>query len=270
MVDEKNLEDESTEMATPHGVRDPWEEEETPLPQRTPLPLSENEEDETTPIPQTGVTLGSIRDRFASGILDLIVLGYFYLGFLLVYNFIVWRQLLRPIPVQGTHAYVFHGISLLFAFLYFFIAEGVFFTSLGKFFARLSVRRITGEGASLLQVAVRNILRPLDYLLSVFPTWMLLEKLPRRQRVGDLLAGTVVTKHLSRPPRPANVSGTTASATLRLLAGAVDLAFSAAFVGGFALFIDYKRPVFSFLVLILLPLVYLAWHLAWEGIFKTT
>ena len=271
MADEKHLDDESTEMATPYGEKDPWEEEETPLPQRAVLPaIEEIEEDELTPIPQTGLVLGSIRDRFASGVFDLLVLGYLYLGFLLAYNFIVWRQFLRPIPVQGTHAYLFHSLYLLFAFLYFFIAEGVFFTSLGKFFARLSVRRPTGEGASLMQVALRNILRPLDYLLSVSPTWMLLEKLPRRQRLGDLLAGTLVTKHLSRAPRPAHVSGKTASATLRLLAGAIDFCFSAAFVGGFALFIDYKRPVFSFLIVSLLPLVYLAWHLAWEGLFKTT
>ncbi len=277
MADEKKLDDEATEMATPHGlegVDDLFEDEPTPVPQKIDLPEEEDpwetEPEEERPIPQTGGVLASLRDRFAAGVLDLLMLGYLYFGFLLGYNFIVWRQLLRPIPTSGSHLYIFHGLFLLIAFLYFFISEGVFFTSFGKFFARLSVRKKNGEGASLWQVALRTILRPIDYFLAAAPLWMLLEKWPQKQRLGDIVAGTVVTKHLSRAPTTINTSGKTASATVRLLSGIIDLSLSLGFIGGFALFIDYKRPVFSFLLVCLLPLIYLAWHLAWEGVFKTT
>lgn len=253
--------DETTEMANDEELQAILEET-TPVPGRFP-------EDEVTPIPETGLNLGTLKDRIAAGFLDLLVLGYLYWGCLLAYNFVVWRQLLRPFPV-GTHALVFHALFGLTAFLYFFVSEGVFFTSLGKFFARLSVRSATGEAPSLLAVAIRNLLRPLDYLLLVLPTWVLLEKTARRQRLGDWLARTAVMRHYGRAPTRLVVGGQTASASLRMAAGVIDFLFAAAWIGGILLFVDYQRPVFSFLLFLLVPVFYLIWHVGWDALFQTT
>ena len=261
MADEK---DETTDMATPEEMQEVLDDE-TPLPSR-----QEIEEEEVTPVPQTGLNLATLRDRIAAGIFDALMMGYLYLGLLLGYNYVVFRQLLRPIPTQGTHAIVFNSLFLLFGFLYFFISEFVFYTSLGKFFCHLSVRNKMGEGATLFQVALRNILRPLDTLLLIFPTWIFLEKTPKRQRLGDLLAGTVIMKHYSSGATRLPVLGRTASGTLRLISGTIDLVFALGWMGGIALFIDYQRPVLSFLVTLLLPFFYLLWHVVWETVFQTT
>lgn len=260
MADEEltNPQEEATEMVAPENLPDAFEE-----------PRNEGEE-ENTPSAQPGFRIASLRDRAASGFFDLLVLFYVYTGTFLVYNYIVWREWLRPFPAQSGHLYIFHAVFLLLCFLYFFISEGVFFTSLGKFFGRLSVRTKNGETASLIAVIVRNLLRPLDYLLLIWPTWILLEKTPQRRRLGDLLAGTAVYKHPSRPSRHWTAAENTASATVRLLSGFIDFLLSAAWIGGICLLIDYQRPLFSCLVILLLPIFYLLWNLLWEALFNTT
>lgn len=264
--DQTNHDDEATEMVSPEEMRHTLEDE----PITHTLAQREEEEEEVTPISQGGFRIASLRDRMASGLFDLLVLFYIYFGTLFAYNFIVWRQLLRPFPAQGNHIYILHAIFLLFCFLYFFISEGIFFTSLGKFSSRLSVHKKNGASASLFSIAVRNFFRPLDYLFLILPTWILLEKLPKRQRIGDLVAGTVVQKHVRRASQHFTVTGNTASGTVRLIAGAIDLAFSLAWMGGICLLIDYQRPIFSFLVILLLPLFYLLWNISWECLFNTT
>ena len=275
MADEKNLiDDEATEMASPEEFKEVFDEVTPPQPEKefdtnTLANIENFPEEEATPLPRTGLNVASIKDRAAAGLLDILALGYLYWGCLLGYNTLVWGELLRPFPKEG-HAIIFHTIFTLLAFLYFFVSEGAFFTSLGKFFAVLSVRNREVGQASLLSIAIRNFLRPIDYLFLFFPTWVLLEKSSNKQRLGDFVAGTVVMKHYARAPQRVRVSGNSASATVRLLTGFIDLLFSAAFIGGLLLFIDYKRPIFSFLILLLTPLFYLLWHLMWEGLFQTT
>lgn len=266
MPDDEKLEE--TEMAF---------EEETPLPAieesgggTDTLAEREAQEDEPTPIPQTGLNIGHLRDRAAAALFDILILGYLYAASSLVYNFIVWRELLRPLPWYGNHGLIFHLLFGLIFFLYFFIQEGVFFTTLGKLLARLSVRDSMGRPAGLLAVAVRNLLRPVDLLLACLPLWFLMEKLPHQQRLGDLAASTVVMKHYKRAPKRLPVAGYTASATLRLIAGSIDFGFVLCWMGGLVLFVDYAKPLWSLMVLGAVPLFYLAWYLVWEGMFNTS
>lgn len=248
-------------------------DESTPLPQRevsdTKTKAEEISEEEATPIP-TGLNIGTLRDRVASALFDLFLLGYLYVATALGYNFLVWREMFRPIPFGGNHGLIFHSLFGLLLFLYFFISEGVFFTSPGKFLARLSVRDPFGRPASLLSIAIRNFLRPIDLILGIFPLWLLLEKSSNQQRLGDLLAGTIVMKHLGRAPQRIPVTGYTASGSLRLLTGMFDLVLAIAWIGGFLLWIDHDRPVLSLLVIGLIPIAYFFWHMMWEGWFQTT
>ncbi|MBI4223883.1 MAG: RDD family protein [Deltaproteobacteria bacterium] len=253
-------------------------EENTPLPSfeksgwetDAPAQRAVPDEEEPTPLPPTGLNIGHLRDRAAAALFDILLLGYLYAGGALVYNFIVWRELLRPLPWSGNHGFIFHLLFGLLFFLYFFIQEGVFFTTIGKLFARLSVRDTMGRPAGLLAVAVRNLLRPIDLLLAGLPLWFLLEKFPHQQRLGDLAAGTVVMKHFKRAPKRLPVAGYTASASLRLIAGMIDLCFALFWIGGVVLFVDDAEPLFSLMVLAAVPVFYLIWHLVWEGMLQTS
>ncbi|OGQ44692.1 MAG: hypothetical protein A3H42_05135 [Deltaproteobacteria bacterium RIFCSPLOWO2_02_FULL_46_8] len=260
MADENQTNpDDATELASPEFTNTlaKWEAE-------------DKEEEEVTPISQVGFRVASLRDRMASGLFDFLVLFYIYFGALLGYNYVIWREFLRPFPAQSNHVTIFHAIFVLFCFLYFFVSEGVFFTSLGKFFSRLSVTKKNGESPSLFAIILRNFFRPLDYLFLILPTWILLEKLKLRQRIGDIIAGTTVQKHRCAPSQHFTLFGNTASATVRLITGTIDLLFSMAWIGGICLLIDYQRPIFSFLVILLIPLFYLLWHVTWETLFNTT
>lgn len=217
-----------------------------------------------------GLYLGPLRDRIAASLIDLLALAYLYWGTFFIYNVIGWHEFLRPLHTQGKHAILFHAIFLFLCFLYFFVSEGVFFTTFGKFFCRLSVRNKKGEPASLLAIVVRTLIRPVDYVLSFGPTWMLLEKTPWQQRLGDLLSGTVVMQPPARAPARLAVEGKIASGSARAVIALFDLALLAAWLAGFGLWIDFKRPEYSFLIVLLAPVIYLIWNIVWDGFFHGT
>jgi len=79
------------------------------------------------------------------------------------------------------------GLALLFAFL----CEAIVGTTLGKLLFALHVRRGDGRHAGPARVFVRYVLRPVDVLV-IGPLLALVT--PRHQRVGDFLAGTVVSR----------------------------------------------------------------------------
>jgi hypothetical protein len=73
---------------------------------------------------------------------------------------------------------------------YFFLLEAIQGQTLGKKFTKLRVMHPDGSAPSASRIALRTIVRPLDYtfvgLLTVLSTGK------RRQRIGDLLANTIV------------------------------------------------------------------------------
>ena len=80
--------------------------------------------------------------------------------------------------------------SLASAIAFAFVCEALFGTTLGKLVFALHVRRRNGRRAGGGSVLVRALMRPID-LLAIGP--MLVLVTPRRQRLGDLLGGTVVS-----------------------------------------------------------------------------
>ena len=73
---------------------------------------------------------------------------------------------------------------------YFFVMEAVKGQTIGKKFANLRVMHVDGSAASAGRIALRTITRPLDYTFVGFLTVLATGK--RRQRIGDLLARTIV------------------------------------------------------------------------------
>ncbi|GAC1495138.1 MAG: hypothetical protein NVS1B2_13030 [Vulcanimicrobiaceae bacterium] len=79
------------------------------------------------------------------------------------------------------------GIALAFAFL----CESIFGTTIGKLLFALHTRRANGRHAGPMRVFLRYLIRPID-LLIVGPLLALVT--PRHQRIGDVVAGTVVSR----------------------------------------------------------------------------
>lgn len=79
--------------------------------------------------------------------------------------------------------------SFGFAIVLAFVCEAVFGTTLGKLVFALHVRRRDGRHAGGGRAFVRALLRPIDVLI-VGPLLALVT--PRHQRLGDVVAGTVV------------------------------------------------------------------------------
>ncbi|MBD5656294.1 MAG: RDD family protein, partial [Candidatus Eremiobacteraeota bacterium] len=79
--------------------------------------------------------------------------------------------------------------SFVFASIFAFICEAAFGTTLGKLVFALQVRRRDGRHAGAGRVFARALLLPID-IVVIGP--LLARVTPRHQRLGDMLAGTVV------------------------------------------------------------------------------
>ena len=86
----------------------------------------------------------------------------------------------------GTIAAIALGGSFVFAF----VCEGLFGTTLGKSVFALRVRRADGRHADVGRVFVRALLRPVD-LFVIGPVLALVT--PRHQRLGDFAGGSIVS-----------------------------------------------------------------------------
>jgi uncharacterized RDD family membrane protein YckC len=80
---------------------------------------------------------------------------------------------------------------------YFFFTEWLLGGTPAKLFFRLQVRQLSGERCTVGQIAVRTVLRIVEInplLLGGLPAGITILSTERRQRIGDLLAGTVVMR----------------------------------------------------------------------------
>jgi uncharacterized RDD family membrane protein YckC len=125
--------------------------------------------------------------RFFALVVDLAGVG-FLIGIGLVASVDAARA--NPDQFLATHAQQF-AIALGSAILiYLTVAEGLFGSTIGKGFFGLGVGRRDGSRLGLARALVRNILLPLDLALIGF---LLATVTPSRSRIGDFVAGSVVT-----------------------------------------------------------------------------
>lgn len=80
----------------------------------------------------------------------------------------------------------------LFAFLYFLVPEALWGCTPGKYAAGIRVVRADGAPCGFMPALARNIMRVVDMQFCCLAGLISILLSPRRQRLGDRLAGTVV------------------------------------------------------------------------------
>lgn len=141
----------------------------------------------------------------------------------------------------------------------------------GKWLAGLRVRSADGGEASIAAVLIRNLMRLIDYPLFFLTAAGLMESTQRHQRLGDLLAGTVVVREIAFEPRRIPPETTPlAGATRRAVAWALDLLVIVPMAYGLLLAIPVGRPSLATIAInAVLPLTLLALTVC-ETFFQTT
>ncbi len=86
-------------------------------------------------------------------------------------------------------------------FAYFLVCEGAWSRTVGKLALGLRVVRVKdGEPCGWSRSIVRNLIRPFDLFFAGLPGGLVVLVTPARQRIGDLLGGTLVVRQVEMAP----------------------------------------------------------------------
>ncbi len=166
--------------------------------------------------------IAGVGNRFLAAFVDLTVVGLVDVGLVALASFAVrGAGPFLEATLLGV-AVVFLGVVLPFA--YFVLLEAFWNgQTLGKRLIGIRVLRDDGAPVGFFAVLARGLLRILDVVPVVFPIDVVLMLVSRKgQRLGDLVAGTVVVKTgLERDFRSLRTSAApaTAALTVRALSG---------------------------------------------------
>lgn len=219
---------------------------------------------ESVPVDDTDSRYGDkyvaadLRDRAAAFFVDVALLGV--IG-LVAAN--VMTYLTRPDWNGIPHLSTFHfrlllGAMGLVGFLYFFILEGAVGATLGKMLCRLKITTKRGDFPSLVAVAIRNVLRPIELVLAPLVTLPVMEWTHFGQRPSDFILGTIVVRRLEEPAADeTSIDFHYASATGRLLTSLIGGMLLLALVTAALLNLssDGRRWLPSVIMLNALPIV---------------
>jgi uncharacterized RDD family membrane protein YckC len=139
-----------------------------------------------------GSVLAGIGDRAIATLLDIIVAAspFAVIG---MWAAVRWGGVTsNGFQLQGTAAGVAFGAVAILGFLYFWLMEGVFGATLGKFILNLRVRRLNGSSIGMSKSLVRNLSRVVDAIGVYLVGFLIANFSNRKQRLGDHLAGSVV------------------------------------------------------------------------------
>jgi uncharacterized RDD family membrane protein YckC len=150
---------------------------------------------------EVSLTLAGAASRFVSALVDIVIQILIVVAFGLVLGIVG-----TGIGLGGF------GIAIWFV-VWFLVIAGydIFFEVLnggrtpGKMMNGLRVVRVQGHPVGFLTSAIRNFLRPIDFLPSGYVLGaILILATPKNQRIGDIAAGTLVVRELKgdEPPLP--------------------------------------------------------------------
>jgi uncharacterized RDD family membrane protein YckC len=154
---------------------------------------------ETLSTPPVKIRPAPLAKRFAAGMLDSLIIGSAWFALVLATGS---GPSLVAFLTPSADTYL-----AVLVLVYFVLLEGALGATVGKFVLRLRVVGRNGELCSLGAAFTRNILRFVDWL----PLFYILGAVailtsPKRQRIGDRLAGTTVSaapeKDINPPPAP--------------------------------------------------------------------
>lgn len=103
-------------------------------------------------------------------------------------------ELSRPSLAGASAPLVGFSVFLIYL-LYFFLCEGAFSTTIGKFLFSLQVRQLDGRKCTWSSAACRTLWRLIEVnpiLLGALPAGLAIYFSRRHQRIGDMISGTVV------------------------------------------------------------------------------
>jgi uncharacterized RDD family membrane protein YckC len=133
--------------------------------------------------------------RVLAGLIDMLVVvgGAVVIG-------VVAGALVGDEPVVGGQ---FDVIILGWALYYYFACESSGGQTIGKKAVKLRVVRVDGRPAGMGEIAVRTILRVIDGIAFYLIGYVVMRVTgKRRQRLGDLAGGTIVTEADAAVPQP--------------------------------------------------------------------
>ncbi len=215
-------------------------------------------------------TVANLRERFAAFFIDCIIFFYLYFLIGIVARRAFYHSWSGPIPSFGWQGLAFHGIFAFCCFMYYFVLEGIFFTTIGKFCCWMSVRRKDGRYASMSAIFARNIFRFVDYALPFVP-YFCMELTALHQRFGDLIAKTtVIKKHKTEQERFGITNLNVASASGRAVSFLIDLCIFGSLTFGYSLLLSPDRILVSRWMLLLSPLVPFLYFVITESSIHTT
>jgi uncharacterized RDD family membrane protein YckC len=111
-------------------------------------------------------------------------------------NFIALTVMFLIVAMVPEDMLTLRTILLVTAYLgYFLVLEGLFGRTAGKYHQGLAIRSLDGRHADWRAVTIRTLARILEVnpaLLGGLPAGLLIISSARKQRLGDILAGTVV------------------------------------------------------------------------------
>lgn len=208
--------------------------------------------------------VATVGERFTACLIDGIILWWAYWAGVQLYHLVRSGHWGGAAPTtMNWNGLLFHGIFLLLAFCYYFLLEGVFSATIGKWCCRMSVRRTNGRVASLTSIFLRNLLRPLDLVLAL----PCMEFTAHYQRFGDLAAGTTVIRRQSTAPFTPINWNELASTTGRMIAALIDLCLVAGLLLAALLLLNDEQPFVSQWLFLVLPWALLFF---WAGVQTAT
>jgi uncharacterized RDD family membrane protein YckC len=140
-------------------------------------------------VPAFGNLGGYALSRFAALVIDFFVVTFVFACF--AFN-LADHGVLAFAPRSASGFGAIAAIAFAGALVVAMLFEIVFETTIGKAFFGLGVRRGTGQHAGPQRIFIRYVLLPID-LIGIGEILALVTR--RHQRLGDLLAGTVVARH---------------------------------------------------------------------------
>ena len=114
-------------------------------------------------------------------------------------HFIAFALMLLAVAFVPESLPVLKGVFFFVIYLaYFVVLEAIWSRTLGKFFQGLVVRKLDGSPCDWTAALIRGGLRVFEVnplLLGGLPAGLVIIASQRKQRIGDLLAGTVVVSN---------------------------------------------------------------------------
>ena len=111
-------------------------------------------------------------------------------------HLLAFGLMLLVVALMPEKSVLLKGSLFFIAYLaYYIILEGLWSRTLGKYFQGLVVRKLDGSPCGWKAALIRSMTRVIEVnplLLGGLPAGLVIISTERKQRIGDLLAGTIV------------------------------------------------------------------------------